>query len=172
MKKEKLEEQYVALRAAQVLADIASGVFEDYGVKAGFVDMTDDAFPFVGEMQDIYEKSEMLLGEIIIPEMSKASIAMEEKKVGDVVKILSDKPKLGNYLRHVVDKISEECGVKFMKPGDIIDCEKCGKKHIVGWDGSLLDYDVLSEKEKKELQSGFHMIFMLKKLDQASINSI
>ena len=47
MQKRKVEEQYVILRAVQVLDDIANGVFEDYRVKTGLIDMTDDVFPFV-----------------------------------------------------------------------------------------------------------------------------
>lgn len=160
MQKRKVEEQYVILRAVQVLDDIANGVFEDYCVKTGLIDMTDDVFPFVVEMQDIYGKAELLLNQNVIPHMDEVSVAAEEKKVGEVVKAMSDRPQLGNYLHHVIDEIAKECGVQWVKPGDIIDCEHCGKKHIVGWDGSMMDLDDLSEEEIKDLQSGVPVIHL------------
>ena len=110
MQKRKVEEQYVILRAVQVLDDIANGVFEDYRVKTGLIDMTDDVFPFVVEMQDIYGKAELLLNQNVIPHMDEASVAAEEKKVGEVVKAMSERPQLGNYLHHVIDEIAKEVG--------------------------------------------------------------
>lgn len=160
MQKRTLEEMYVALRAVQILDDIANGVFEDYRVKTGLIDMTDDVFPFVVEMQDIYAKADILLNQNVIPQMTEDSIAEEEKKVAEVVKVMSDRPKLGNYLHHVIDEIAKECGVNWVKPGDIIDCEHCGKKHIVGWDGSMIDLDLMSEEDIKNLQSGIPVIHL------------
>ena len=132
MKKRSVEEMYVALRAVQVLDDIANGVFEDYRVKMGLVDVTDDVFSFVIEMQDIYSKAEFLLNQNVIQQMTEESIKEEEKKVGEFVKTMSDKPDLGNYLHHIIDEIAEVYRVNWVKPGDVIDCEHCGKKHIVG----------------------------------------
>lgn len=161
MQKRTVEEQFVTLRAVQVLDDIANGVFEDYRVKTGLIDMTDDVFPFVVEMQDIYGKAEILLNQHVIPKMSEDSVAEEEKKVGDVVKVMSGRAKLGNYLHCVVDEIAKECGVNWVKPGDIIDCEHCGKKHIVGWDGSMMNLDELDEEEIKALQSGIPVLHLM-----------
>ena len=73
---------------------------------------------------------------------------------------MSDKPDLGNYLHHIIDEIAEVYRVNWVKPGDVIDCEHCGKKHIVGWDGSMIDVDDLDEIEIEALRSGVSVIHL------------
>lgn len=131
MKSEELKKQYLQLRVVQVMDDVANGVIEDFRVKTGMLSITDDVFPFVVELQDIYSKAEVLLERYVIPQMSKEDIRDVEKKVGDVVKKMSDKPMLGNYLDAVVSKISRKYEIKWVESGDVIKCEKCGKEHNV-----------------------------------------
>lgn len=160
MQLEKMEEQYVALRTVQVFDDITNGVFEDYRRKTGLIDVTDDVFPFVVEMQDIYGKAEVLLEQHVKTQMCDDDITEAEKKVGAFLMDMSDKPQLGNFLHYVVNEIAKIHGVNWVKPGDVINCKHCGKKHIVGWDGSMMDLDDLSEEEIKNLQSGTPVIYL------------